>query len=220
MDKLTSMKVFVAVAQRGSFSAAAEELDMSKAMVSKYVRYLENLLGARLLNRNTRHLTLTPVGAAYCDRCKQILAEVEETELLITQLNSEPKGTLKVTAPTSFTFYLTPAIADYQAMYPDANVHLTLNDQFAGLVEKGFDVGVRVGKLPESSLIARKLADVRLVVCGAPAYFERHVCRRCQMTWCTTTACSTRRVHSEINGYLYQVAIQSVQYWSPEPVEG
>lgn len=175
MDKLTSMKVFIAVAERGSFTAAADTLAMSKAMASKHVRYLENLLGARLLDRNTRRLRLTEVGAAYRDRCLRHLAEIEETERSIAERNAAPKGMLKVTAPTSFgTFHLTPAIADYKAACPEVDVQLTLDDRYTDLLEGGCDVAVRVGWLPESTLIARQLATAQLVVCGAPAYFDRH----------------------------------------------
>lgn len=174
MNKLTTMKAFVTVVERGSFSAAAEELNLSKAMVSKHVRNLENLLEAQLLHRNTRALSLTEAGAVYRERCKQILWDIEDTERLITELNARPIGTLKVTAPTSFgTFHLVPAITDYKAAYPDVSVQMRLNDQLVDLVEDGYDVAVRVGRLSESSLIARKLADARLVVCGAPTYFER-----------------------------------------------
>lgn len=175
MDKLTSMKVFTAVAQAGSFSAAAEALAISKAMASKHVLDLENRLGARLLNRNNRCLRLTEIGTLYRDRCQQILEDLEETELLVSQRNTEPRGTLKVTAPTSFgTFHLVPAITDFKALWPEVKVQLALNDRPLDLVEEGLDVGVRVGKLADSSLIARPLASVRPVVCGAPAYFDDH----------------------------------------------
>lgn len=175
MDKFTNMKVFVAVVQAGGFSAAAEALDLSKAMISKRIKHLEDTLGVRLLNRTNRSLSLTEVGAIYLEQCQQILAQVEEADLAITQLNSQPQGILKVTAPTSFgTFHLVPAIADYKVRYPEVKVHLALNDRLVDLVEEGLDIGVRVGRLQDSNLIARQLASVRLVVCGAPAYFKRH----------------------------------------------
>lgn len=175
MDKLTSMKVFMAVAQAGSFSAAAEGLNISKAMASKHIRNLENRLGARLLNRTNRRLSLTEVGALYRDRCQQILEDLEETELLVSQRSAQPRGTLKVIAPTSFgTFHLVPAITDFKALWPEVKVQLVLNDRPVDLVEEGSDVGVRVGKLGDSSLISRPLASARLVVCGAPAYFVEH----------------------------------------------
>ncbi len=175
MDKFTNMKVFVAVVQAGSFSAAAEALDLSKAMISKRIKHLEEALGVRLLNRTNRSLSLTEVGAIYLDQCQQILAQVEEADLAIAQLNSQPQGILKVTAPTSFgTFYLVPAITDYKRRYPEVKVQLVLNDRPVDLVEEGLDFGIRVGRLKDSNLIARQLASVRLVVCGAPAYFERH----------------------------------------------
>src|SRR5919106_1871052 len=175
MDKFTSMKVFVTVVQAGSFSAAAEALTLSKAMVSKHIKHLEDTLGVRLLNRTNRSLSLTEVGVTYLEQCQQILAQVEEVDLAIAQLNAQPQGTLKVIAPTFFgTFYLVPAIVDYKAHYPEVRVHLALNDRPLDLVEEGLDLWVRVGRLRDSNFIARQLASVRLVVCGAPAYFERH----------------------------------------------
>ncbi|MCI0399874.1 MAG: LysR family transcriptional regulator [Gammaproteobacteria bacterium] len=175
MDKLTSMKVFTHIAKAKTFAGAAEHLGMSRAMVSKHVLRLENSLGVRLLNRTTRRLSLTEVGTAYYERCVQILAEVEETELSVTQLNSEPRGTLKILSPTSFgTFHLAPAIADFIVLYPDMKVELTLNDRPIDLAEEGLDLAIRVGKLPDSSLIARLLAPTRMVVCGSPEYLKRH----------------------------------------------
>ncbi len=175
MDKLTSMKVFTTVAQAGSFSSAADALALSKAMVSKHILSLEGLLGARLLNRSNRHRHLTEAGAAYLERCKQILNAVEEAERAVAELNSEPRGTLKLTAPTSLgTFHLVPAIADYEKLYPEVKVLFSLQDQPVDLVEEGLDLAIRVGKLPDSSLIARPLATVRVVVCGAPAYLKAH----------------------------------------------
>ena len=174
MDKLTSMQVFTQIAKAKTFAGAAEQLGMSRAMVSKHVLRLENSLGVRLLNRTTRRLSLTEVGTAYYERCVQILAEVEETELAVTQLNSEPRGTLNIDSPTSFgTFHLAPAIAEFIHLYPDMKVKLTLTDRAVDLAEEGLDVAIRVGKLPDSSLIARKLAPARMAVCGSPEYLKR-----------------------------------------------
>ena len=175
MDKLTSMRVFATVVQSGSFTAAADALAISKAMVSKHIHSLEDLLGARLLNRTNRRLHLTEAGAAYLERCKQILNDVEEAERAVVELNSEPRGILKLAAPTSLgTFHLVPAIADYEKLYLEVKVLLSLQDQPVDLVEEGLDLAIRVGKLPDSSLIARQLASVRIVVCGAPVYLKAH----------------------------------------------
>ncbi len=175
MDKLTAMRVFLEVARQGSFTAAAEHLGISRAMATKHLSQLENDLGARLLNRTTRRLGLTEVGQAYQDRCQHILAEIEETELAVSQLHSLPRGTLKITAPTSFgAFHLAPAAADFMRQYPEVKVDLDLTDRFIDLVEEGMDMGVRVGMLEDSSLIARHLTSTRMVVCGAPGYFEEY----------------------------------------------
>ncbi len=175
MDKLTSMKVFVRVAKLGSFSAAAEDLGISKAMASKHITALENTLGVRLLNRTTRKISLTEVGSAYRERVKHILAEIEETEISVSQLNTEPRGTLKMMAPTSFgAFHLSRAAADFMEEYPEISVELILSDREADLAEEGLDIAVHVGELSDSSLIARRIASARMVVCASPEYLERH----------------------------------------------
>ena len=174
MDKLTSMKVFTVVANAGSMSAAAEELDLSKAMVSKHMTYLEELLGCQLLHRSSRGIKLTELGEFYRNRCKQLILQIDETELLISRRNMQPTGTLKISAPTYFgTIHLLPKITNYQKMYPDVNIELRLNDRIVDLVEEGFDLAIRVGKLNDSSLIARKLTETRLVVCAAPDYLQQ-----------------------------------------------
>ncbi len=175
MDKLVSMKVFSRVAKLGSFSAAAEDLGISKAMASKHITALEGTLDVRLLNRTTRKISLTEVGAAYRERVKHILAEIEETELSVSQLNTEPKGTLKMMAPSSFgAFHLSRAAADFMDEYPDINVELILSDREADLAEEGLDLSFSVGELGDSSLIARKVASARMVVCASPEYLEKH----------------------------------------------
>lgn len=175
MDKLTSMKVFVQVARSRGFAKAAEQLGMSRAMVTKHVMNLENTLSVRLLNRTTRRLSLTEVGAAYRDRCTQILAEIEEAEISATQLQTEPRGTLRITSPTSFgIFHLAPAVADYMKAYPDVEVVLSLVDRVMDLAEEGLDLAVRITRTLEPNLIAQRIAHARIVVCGSPEYLDRH----------------------------------------------
>ena len=175
MDTLTSMKVFVRVAQAGSFARAADQLQISRAMVTKHIMSLENRLGLRLLNRTTRRLSLTEVGTAYRERCAQILAEIEEAEMTATQMQTQPRGTLRVTAPTSFgSFHLAPAIADYIRQYPDVEVSMALADRTPDLADEGIDVAVRIGLPDTTSMVARRIAQARMVICGAPAYFQRH----------------------------------------------
>ena len=175
MDKLSSMKAFTVVASTGSITAAAVQLELSKSMVSKHMAYLENMLDSQLLHRSSRGVRLTELGEQYRDQCKQILTQIEDAESLISQRNQKPGGTLKVTAPTSFgTYHLAPKIANYEKMYSEVSVELSLNDKIVDLVEDGFDLAIRIGKLDDSSLIARKLTETELVVCAAPAYLDHH----------------------------------------------
>ena len=174
MDKLTSMLVFTKVAKAGSFAAAAKELGLSRAMATKHVMQLENGLGIRLLNRTTRHLNLTEVGAVYLERCRQILDDMEEMELAVTRLQTEPRGLLKVSATPFFgSYHLIPAISAYMEVYPDVHVDLTLQTSYVDLIEEGFDLAIQLDDLQDSSLIARSLGTSQRVVCGSPAYFKK-----------------------------------------------
>ncbi|MGA8262359.1 MAG: LysR family transcriptional regulator [Arenicellales bacterium] len=174
MDTIDGMRTFAAVAGEGSFSRAAERLDMSPQLASKYVALLEDRLGVRLLNRTTRRLSLTEAGRAYFDRVRQVLADIDEMEHAVGDLTGRARGILRINAPMSFgQHHLTPAIAEYQTAQPEVEVELTLNDRFVDIVSEGFDVAIRIGKLEESSLVARRLAPVELAVCGAPEYFRR-----------------------------------------------
>ena len=175
MDKLTSMVVFTKVAKAGSFAAAAKEIGLSRAMATKHVMQLENSLGVRLLNRTTRHLSLTEVGVVYLERCLQILDDIEETELAVTRLQTEPRGVLKVTATPFFgAYHLAPAIAAYTETYPDVGVELIVQAGYVDLVEEGFDLAIQLDELRDSSLIARRLGSSHRIVCGAPSYFRKH----------------------------------------------
>jgi DNA-binding transcriptional LysR family regulator len=175
MDKLTSMVVFTKVAKAGSFASAAKELGLSRAMATKHVMQLENSLGIRLLNRTTRNLSLTEVGVVYLERCLQIIDDIEETELAVTRLQTEPRGLLKVnSAPFFGAYHLAPAIAAYHQVYPDVNVELVLQAGYIDLIEEGFDLAIHLDDLHDSSLIARKLGSSQRVVCASPTYFKRH----------------------------------------------
>ena len=175
MDKLISMKVFEKVAKHNSFSAAADNMGLSKAMVSKHIANLENSLDVLLLNRTTRRLSLTESGAAYLERVKHILSDIEETELAVSTLSSEPRGTLKLTAPTSFgAFHLARAIGGYKQIYPEVHIEMVLTERLPDLVEDGIDLAIHVGQLDDSSLIAKRLAHTRMVVCGSPGYFKKY----------------------------------------------
>jgi DNA-binding transcriptional LysR family regulator len=153
LDTLTDIAVFVQVVDSGSFTAAAERLELSKAVVSKYVTRLENRLGARLLG----------------------LRELEEAEAEVSRLQGAPRGTLRINAPMSFgILHIAPAIPEFLQQYPDLNVDMNLDDRQLDLVEEGFDLAIRIAQLPDSTLVARRLGPCRHVVCGAPGYFRRH----------------------------------------------
>ena len=175
MDKLEAMNAFAKVVAAGSYAEAARRLGLTRSAVSKAVMELEQLLGARLLDRTTRRVTPTEAGRAYYERCVAILADVEETEGQISRLNDSPRGTLKVNAPMSFgTRYLGSAIAEFMARYPELKLELILNDRFIDPLEEGVDVTVRIGSLGDSSLIARRLAPARLVLAASPDYIAQH----------------------------------------------
>jgi len=175
MDNFTGMAVFARVVEANSFTEAARRLGMSKAAVSKQVSKLEERLGARLLNRTTRRLSLTEVGAAFYERCARIVAEAEDAELAVTRLNATPRGTLKIDVPVNFGMqYLAPLLPPFMLQHPDLRVDMTFNDRFVDLIEEGCDLAVRIGQLADSSLVARKLAETRSVICAAPSYWDRH----------------------------------------------
>ncbi|ODT21641.1 MAG: LysR family transcriptional regulator [Hyphomicrobium sp. SCN 65-11] len=175
MDKLEAMNAFAKVVALGSYAEAGRALGLTRSAVSKAVMELEQLLGARLLDRTTRRVNPTEAGLSYYERCLDILSRIEETELQVSRLHDEPKGLLRVNAPMSFgTLYLGEAIAAFMAAYPDLNVELTLNDRFIDPVEEGVDVTIRIAALADSSLIARKIARTRRVVVASPAYLAAH----------------------------------------------
>jgi DNA-binding transcriptional LysR family regulator len=169
------MKVFATIVDAGSFAAASERLDLSKAMVSKHMAHLENHLGTRLLNRTTRRLSLTESGTAYFERCQPLLKDIEEAELAATEMTSVPRGTLRITAPLVFgVLHIAPLIADYLSIHPEAKLDFTLDDRNVDLVNEGYDLAIRIGSLAETGLIARRFAKDNLIVCGSPDYFRRH----------------------------------------------
>ena len=175
MDNLTDVAVFVRVVERGSFTLAADDLNLSRAVVSKYLSRLEERLGARLLHRTTRRLSLTEAGAALFEASRGALERIEEAEAAVAEFQSEPRGRLRVSAPMSFgILHLGPALADFGREHPKVSVDMKLDDRYVNLVEEGFDVAIRIGVLTDSSLIARKLAVTRAVCCAAPAYLAEH----------------------------------------------
>ena len=175
MESLSDIAVFVQVVRAGSFTAAAEKLSLSKSVVSKYVTRLEDRLGARLLNRTTRRLSLTEVGQAFFERSRRALGEIEEAEAEVSRLQGEPRGELRLGSPMSFgILHIAPLLPAFQECYPELTVDMVLDDRRSDLVDEGFDLAIRIGELPDSSLVARRLGPCRHVVCGTPEYFARH----------------------------------------------
>lgn len=174
VDRLTSMAVFVHAAERGGLGAAARLLGISPAMATKHLRALEQRLGATLLNRTTRRRSLTEAGRAFLDRCKVVLAEVDAAERGAVASQSTPRGVLRVSAPTTFgARCLAPALIDLLAQHPELEVDLVLGDRVVNLVEEEVDVAVRIGRLADSELVARRLAPYRTWLVAAPSYLKR-----------------------------------------------
>jgi DNA-binding transcriptional LysR family regulator len=175
LDRITSMQVFVRVAALGSLSAAARSLDLSQTMVTKHIAALESRLGIKLLHRSTRKLVLTEGGRNYLAACERILVEIEEAEASSSLDRIEPRGTLRLNVPLTFGFReIAPALAKFSRLHPALTVDLGLADRYVDLIEEGWDLAIRIGRLKDSSLVTRKLAPCRIVVCAAPAYLEAH----------------------------------------------
>ncbi len=175
MDKIETMRTFSAVAQEGSFTAAARRLGMSTKLASKYVQQLESKLETQLFNRTTRSVTLTDVGTAYLERCRPILDQVDELESLVRERQTSLAGPIRMTAPTAFgSTRLTQALIPFMRDHTDVHIDLKLSDNRIALVEEGFDLAIRIGALRDSTLIARKLADMPLIVSASPDYLTRH----------------------------------------------
>ena len=175
MDKLISMNVFARVAKAGSFAGGARDMSISRAMATKRIMQLEHSLGTRLFNRTTRSLSLTEVGAAYLERCQQVLADIEEMEAAATQLQTEPRGLLRISAPPVLgATHIAPALSEFLKIHPDLNVEITLQGIPGDLIDEGIDIAVFLGELEDTSFIARKLASSPLVVCGSPGYFKKY----------------------------------------------
>ncbi|HZZ63777.1 MAG TPA: LysR family transcriptional regulator [Roseiarcus sp.] len=175
MDKLGAMNAFAKVVALGSFAEGARALGTTRSAVSKAVMELEHVLGVRLLDRTTRRVRPTEAGLAYYERCLDILARVEETEMQVARLHGEPRGVLKLNGPASFgALYLAPAVAEFMGRHPKLKIELTLTDRLIDPIEEGADVTVRIAELADSSLIARKLAPARRAFVASPDYVASH----------------------------------------------
>ena len=174
MDTLDAMRVFVAVTEKGGFSAAAKALDLSTASVTRQVAWLEQRLDTRLLNRTTRRVSLTSTGSAYYQRCLPLLAEFDDVEAAIGAQALAPTGLLRINAPVSFgVARLGPLLAGYGKRYPLVKLDLSLSDRLVDMVEEGFDLAIRITRQPSPSLIARKLAEAQVLLCASPDYLAR-----------------------------------------------
>ena len=174
MDKLQGMQLFTRVVESGSFTAGADQMGISRALASKLIQNLEDDLGVRLLNRTTRRISLTDPGKNYYQRASEILVQLAEAEAEAAQLQVEPRGRMRVSAPISFSVrHLAPALCEFQRRFPLVEIELELNDRLVDLVDEGFDMAIRIGKLADSSLVARRIAPACLILTASPAYLER-----------------------------------------------
>jgi DNA-binding transcriptional LysR family regulator len=174
VDRFTQMSLFVAVAELASFQKAAHRFEMSPPAVTRCIAALEERLGVKLLHRTTRRVKLTEVGATYLEDCRRILAELEEAEESTNGSYRSPKGLLNVTAPVLFgQLYVLPILLEFLDLYPEVRGRTLFLDRVVNLVDEGLDVALRIGELPDSSLIAIPVGRVRRVVCAAPAYLEK-----------------------------------------------
>ena len=175
MDKLQAMQVFVRVVETGGITRAADSLHMPKATAATLIQKLEAVLGVKLLNRTTRHVSVTPDGAAYYDRCVSILAEVRETEELLGKQQSTPRGRVRVDVPTLMArSVFVPALPRFFERYPEIELALASNERRADLIEEGIDCAVWSGEIEESSLVARRVGFLYFATCAAPSYIAAH----------------------------------------------
>lgn len=174
MDRLMSLTVFGRVVEAGGFSAAARRLNMSVTMVSNHVQALEDRLGARLLNRTTRKVSLTEIGQAYYERAIQVLADLEEADRIAGALHATPRGTLRLHTSMPVVRFLTPVMGEYLTLYPAVSIDLSVGEPTVGLVEHNYDLAIRTTPLPDSGLVVRLLTPWRHILCCAPSYLESH----------------------------------------------
>jgi DNA-binding transcriptional LysR family regulator len=175
MANFSELEIFVSVVDAGSFTAAAKDLGVSKSHVSKQISALEDRLGSQLLHRTTRSLSLTDAGQAFYDRGAAVLEQLQEAERAVMQLQTSPRGRLKVSVPMTFGVrFVSPIVAEFLSDYPEITVELDLSDRKVDLVDEGFDLAIRIGELQDSSLMVRKLAPVTRYACASPTYLAEH----------------------------------------------
>ncbi len=175
MDKIEAMRALVTVVHEGSFTRAAERLNTSPQLVSKYVNQLESTLGVRLLSRTTRRVSQTEAGERYVQRAQQLLVEFDDLDNQMSDMQMEARGRLRISAPVSFaTRHLTALLCEFQQQNPKVSLDLQLNDRKVDVVEEGFDVALRIGNLNSSSLVAKKICPIHMVYCASPTYLKEH----------------------------------------------
>jgi DNA-binding transcriptional LysR family regulator len=175
MEDLHRMAIFARVVEAKSFSAAARNLNLSKSLVSKQITQLEKSVGARLLNRTTRALSVTDAGAVFYDHCMRIVEEMEEAKLAVTRLDAEPRGLLRISSSVAFgRLHMAPAVAEFLHSYPEVKIDMVTTDRFVDLAEEGYDVVIRIVGEPAPNVVARSLAPVKRSMCATPGYFARH----------------------------------------------
>jgi len=175
MDIVSGMRAFAATVDTGSFSQAARDLGASKATVSKQVAALEDHLRVRLLHRTTRKLRLSDEGRVYLEYVRRILDNLEEAEDAVSPLSAEPRGKLRISAPHTFgAMHLCEALAVFSERYPLIHMDIEFSDRLVNLIDEGFDTAIRISRLQDSTLIARRIAPVEMVLCASPAYWQKH----------------------------------------------
>ncbi|GAB4198584.1 MAG: LysR family transcriptional regulator [Wenzhouxiangellaceae bacterium] len=175
METIDRMRVFVAVAREGSFTRGAEQLNLSVQMASKAVRQLEERLKAQLFDRTTRSVTLNETGQAYFERCLDLLDQFDEVESVVRAEHGTLSGRIRITAPTSFAErYVVPELAEFLRRHPGIRIELSITDRKISLVDEGYDLAIRISQLSDSSMVARKLAPMRVIVVASPAYLSKH----------------------------------------------
>jgi len=175
MDRLTEMEAFAMVIDQGGFTDAAKKMGISKSAVSKHVSSLEARLGARLLNRTTRRVSPTEIGLAYYDRARRVLNDAGEADALVSSMQSDPSGLLRISVATDFGVnHLSPILNEFLADFPEINVNMVLNNRYVELISEGFDMAIRIGDLEDSTLRARKLTETSMRMIASPNYFQQH----------------------------------------------
>ncbi|CAG0911157.1 unnamed protein product, partial [Cyprideis torosa] len=174
MDKFADLQAFVTVVDSGTFSQAAERLDVAKSAVSRRIGSLENRLGSRLLNRTTRRLSLTESGKVFYQQARQILLDLDEAEQQVSEQQIALRGLIRVAAPLSFGYlHLAPVLSQFLQLHPGIELEASLNDRYINIVEEGYDLAIRIGELEDSNLVARRITDITLVTVASKQYLQR-----------------------------------------------